>query len=843
MRPPPRWATLGLAAAMAASLSAALGPSPAGASAMSPPSLVGDGLHPYPDAAAILEAQNVRLISGDGHIVLADCATPAQGDIGLLKIWTTDEAIGSDGIGRVCFKVTAPSGVLNLAVPGVYEIRGDGQRRGTGHEVTAELRGDDGEELTVEVDPDGSTQVGLGADPEASPTMLVQLRTGTGPAPVSGELAAVGKLAAPGRECTVTLVAPRWALGAASCLAADPAQPRLDEGAPPGETHVVFPGKDATKVDWLSPRPGRDVVLARLAAPVEGITPVPPATAAPTGVELSTAGYSRAGMSDADWTTDRQREARVTFTDATATVLTAASGPLVCEGMAGAPVLHGGELAAVISQAGQAGCPGTDGSGSSLTAARTDDLATWIGALTTSTADHNWPLADLPAEAAGGTAVTGSADSAFTGTGLPLTAAAGVTWKTGDSFSPAVELDGATGSLTAGGPAVVTDADFSLSVRAKPAAGGGTVLSQDGVNTAGFRLWAENGSWRFAMSRSDAASPVWDTVVAPAGSATAGAWSEVAVTYKAATGVAILWVDGENVASVRHTSRWKAAGALRVGAHKTGASLGGHFEGVLSTVRTWNKLALTPERNHHDFDGDGRNDIIITDRAGDLYLYPSQGGSGLNTVSVANRVKIGTGWGSLRWTVTDWDADGMADIVMADSDGVLWLYPNQNGRPSSGNRKKIGTGWHKYNFAAGNANSDPHADLYGIKNSTGELFHYPDGGGKTRIGTSGWSNYRIFPGDFDSDGRADVMAIDRSGRLWFSANTNPDGGVSLAPRTQSGTGWSNYKVAAMDLSGDGKIDLVAIDSGGGLWIYPGRGDGRFGSRYRIGTGWTVIAIG
>ncbi|TDB93415.1 hypothetical protein E1267_43440 [Nonomuraea longispora] len=54
--------------------------------------------------------------------------------------------------------MTASSGVLNLEVPGVYEIRGDGQREGTGHEVTAELRTDDGEELTVEVDPDGSTQ-------------------------------------------------------------------------------------------------------------------------------------------------------------------------------------------------------------------------------------------------------------------------------------------------------------------------------------------------------------------------------------------------------------------------------------------------------------------------------------------------------------------------------------------------------------------------------------------------------------------------------------------------------------------------------------------------------------
>ncbi|WP_197093393.1 FG-GAP-like repeat-containing protein [Nonomuraea sp. SBT364] len=827
---------------MAASLSAALGPAPAGASPISLPSLVDNGVHPYPGAAEILEAHNVRLISGDGHIVLADCATPAQGDIGLLKIWTTDEAIGSDGIGRVCFKVTAPSGVLNLEVPGVYEIRGDGQRAGTGHEVTAELRADDGEELTVEVDPDGSTQVGLGADPEASPTMLLQLRAGTGPAPVSGAQAAVGKLAAEGRECTVTLVAPRWALGAASCVAADPAQPQLPEGAPAAETHVVFPGKAATKVDWLSPRPGRDVVLARLAAPVDGITPIAPATAAPTGAELSVVGYSRAGMTDTDWTSDQQRSAQVTFTAATATALTAGSGPVVCSGMAGAPVLDGGKVVAVLSQAGQAGCPGSAGSDGALTAARADDLATWVDALVTSTADHNWPLADLPAAATSGTAVTAGADSAFTGTGLPLTATAGATWKTGDSFSPAVELDGATGSLATGGPAVVTDADFSLSVRAKPTAGGGTVLSQDGANTAGFRLWAENGSWRFAMSRSDVASPAWDTAVAPAGSAPAGAWSHVAVTYKAATGVAILWVDGRNVAGVRHTEKWKAGGALRVGAHKSGAGLGGHFGGVLSTVRTWNGLSLTPERNDHDFDGDGRNDVIITDGAGDLWMYPSQGGSGLNTLSGRNRVKIGSGWGSLRWIVTDWNADGLADVVMSGSDGDLWMYPNQNGRLSSADRQKIGTGWDKYVHAAGNANSTPHADLYGIKSSDGELYYYPDGGGKTKIGNSGWTGYRIFPADFDSDDRADVMAIDTSGDLWFYANTNQNG-VTLAGRTQSGTGWSRMKVAAMDLSHDGKADLVAIDGDGDLWIYPGKGDGRFGARYRIGTGWTVKAVG
>ncbi|MEV5495151.1 FG-GAP-like repeat-containing protein [Nonomuraea fuscirosea] len=843
MASPPRWVTLGVAAAMATSLSVAVGPAPAGASAISPPSLVDNGVHPYPGAAEILAAQNVRLISGDGHILLADCTTPPQGDIGLLKIWTTDEAIGADGFGRVCFKVTAPSGVLNLEVPGVYEIRGDGQSEGTGHQVTAKLRTDEGEDLTVDVDPDGSTPVGLGTDPNASPTMLLQLRAGAGPAPGTGTQPAVGKLGTADRECTTTLVAPRWALSAASCLATDPNQPQLAEGAPAAATHVTFPGKSAVKVDWLSPRQGRDVVLARLSTPVDGITPLTPATAAPTGVELTTVGHSRAAPTDTDWTTDRQQSAQITFTAATPTTLTAASGPLICSGMAGAPVLTGGKIAAVLSQAGQAGCPDTTGNGSAITAARTNDLATWVNAITTTTADHTWTLADLPATATSGTTASTSADSAFTGTGLPLTATAGATWRTGDTYSPAIALNGTSGTLAAGGPAVVTDADFSIGVRAKPASAGGTVLSQDGVNAAAFKLWAEGGTWRFAMSRSDVASPVWDTAVAPAGSAPANAWSQLTVTYKAATGLAILWVNGKNVASVRHTAKWKAIGALRAGAHKTGASrLGGYFNGVLSTAQTWNRLAVTPTPKNHDIDGDGRNDVVITDAAGDLWLYPSQGGSGMNTVSGANRVKIGSGWGSLRWIVTDWDADGMGDIVMADSAGDLWMYPNVNGFPSSGGRKLVGSGWANLTHASGNANDTPHADLFGINKRDGTLHYYPDGRNRTQIGSSGWTSYRIFPADFNGDNRADVMAINPAGDLWFYANTNQNG-VTLASRTQSGSGWSTFKVAATDLSGDGKTDLVALDSGGELWVYPGTGNGRFGARYQIGTNWTVKAIG
>jgi hypothetical protein len=136
-------------------------------------SIVEDGS--YPDAAAIEASQHIKLISGDGHILLADCATPPVNDIGVIKVWTTDQ-IGPNGQGLVCFKVTASTGLLNLNVPAVYEIRGDGQRSGTGHRATAVVTTDAGAQTTVTVNPSGSTQVGIGTDPNADPTTLLQLK-------------------------------------------------------------------------------------------------------------------------------------------------------------------------------------------------------------------------------------------------------------------------------------------------------------------------------------------------------------------------------------------------------------------------------------------------------------------------------------------------------------------------------------------------------------------------------------------------------------------------------------------------------------------------------------------
>jgi Zn-dependent metalloprotease len=95
--------------------------------------------------------------------------------------------------------------------------------------------------------------------------------------------------------------------------------------------------------------------------------------------------------------------------------------------------------------------------------------------------------------------------------------------------------------------------------------------------------------------------------------------------------------------------------------------------------------------------------------------------------------------------------------------------------------------------------------------------------------------------DFNRDGGTDLVARDTAGILWLypgSATGNP------APRRQMGTGWAgmNALVTPGDVTGDGNADLLARDTTGRLWLYPGNGAGRLGVARRIGSGWGGFTI-
>ncbi|MFI0923246.1 FG-GAP repeat domain-containing protein [Streptomyces sp. NPDC021012] len=139
----------------------------------------------------------------------------------------------------------------------------------------------------------------------------------------------------------------------------------------------------------------------------------------------------------------------------------------------------------------------------------------------------------------------------------------------------------------------------------------------------------------------------------------------------------------------------------------------------------YNKLA-----GGSDLTGDGRPDLLATDKAGGLYLYKATGD---DAAPFAARKKIGTGWGIYNQiTATGNIAGGTAgDLVARDKDGVLWLYLGK-GDGTFAPRVKVGAGWNAYSQIAGigDANRDGRSDLY---------VYGPDNTSYVYYGTGSWS--------------------------------------------------------------------------------------------------------
>ncbi|MFI8258920.1 FG-GAP-like repeat-containing protein [Streptomyces filamentosus] len=104
----------------------------------------------------------------------------------------------------------------------------------------------------------------------------------------------------------------------------------------------------------------------------------------------------------------------------------------------------------------------------------------------------------------------------------------------------------------------------------------------------------------------------------------------------------------------------------------------------------------------------------------------------------------------------------------------------------------------------------------------------------------GWNPHGTFRRDYSGDGRADVLALDSAGVLW-RYDGNETG--SLKARVKIGWGWKGYRLtAAGDLNADGRPDALAQDAAGGLWRLGGTADGRFAAKVKIGTGWRDLKL-
>ncbi|MDX3383407.1 S1 family peptidase [Streptomyces niveiscabiei] len=196
------------------------------------------------------------------------------------------------------------------------------------------------------------------------------------------------------RSCTGTLVNAQWILTASSCFAADPSAgftvaagaPKWKTTATVGRTDLTTTAGQVRDVVELVPHADRDLVLARLATPVRGITPLRVGATAPTaGEQLKGTGY---GRTKDTWVPSTLRSGAFTVNRADATELQIDGTP-VCKGDTGAPVFREKdgllELAAVTTASWQGGCLGVTETRTDALATRVDDLAAWVRQSTAST--------------------------------------------------------------------------------------------------------------------------------------------------------------------------------------------------------------------------------------------------------------------------------------------------------------------------------------------------------------------------------------------------------------------------------------------------------------------------
>jgi secreted trypsin-like serine protease len=193
------------------------------------------------------------------------------------------------------------------------------------------------------------------------------------------------------RQCSGVLIAQGWVATASTCF------PESNASGPPARQTTVTIGRaDLTAASGGSVRtvtnlvrhPDRNLVLARLHAPVAGITPIRLATTAPVvGEVLRVAGYGRTA---AEWLPQRLSTAEFavqTVADGTVGILGTGEQPAsTCRGDAGGPAFRDGaggpELVGVNAGSWQGGCLGETETRRDASESRLDDITDWITANT-----------------------------------------------------------------------------------------------------------------------------------------------------------------------------------------------------------------------------------------------------------------------------------------------------------------------------------------------------------------------------------------------------------------------------------------------------------------------------
>ena len=185
-------------------------------------------------------------------------------------------------------------------------------------------------------------------------------------------------------------------------------------------------------------------------------------------------------------------------------------------------------------------------------------------------------------------------------------------------------------------------------------------------------------------------------------------------------------------------------------------------------------------------------DLVSVDASGQLLNRPSLG----NRAYGAQQV-IGSGFSSAKELfVTDWQKDGVFDVLTQWGDGRITLHQGMSG----GGFMPVVT-----------------------------------------LGQSGWAAMTLAVGEWCANNRLpQLLALDPSGNLWLYPNR---GTGDHSVRTQIASGVAATRLAMVDYDADGFQDLLARRSDGNVLLYRGTGstEPRAESRPVVASGWSDVS--
>jgi hypothetical protein len=242
----------------------------------------------------------------------------------------------------------------------------------------------------------------------------------------------------------------------------------------------------------------------------------------------------------------------------------------------------------------------------------------------------------------------------------------------------------------------------------------------------------------------------------------------------------------------------------------------------------------------HDFNFDGKSDILWRDTAGNVGMWLMNGSTAATIAIVGN---VATAWNVVGQG--DFNGDRRSDILWKDTEGnvAMWLM---NGTTITSNvlvSMNVPSSWSI--VGKGDFNGDGFTDIL-WRDTAGNLgIWFMNGSTIASVVSLGnvptvWTV--VGTGDFNGDGMSDILWRDTAGNVavWLM------NGPTITSKTVLGTAPSVWNIVGTgDFNGDGKSDILWRDTAGnlGIWVMNGSTIASIAPLGNVPTVWNVIETG